>query len=46
MKRWRRVGGQEDFGMDNAALVGIVVDLAVPFVGELLAAPVGSCGDG
>ena len=45
-KLWRGVGGQHDFRMDNAALVGVVVGQAVPLICQFSAAAVGSCGNG
>ena len=42
----RGVGGQHDFCMDNAALVGVVVGQAVPLICQFSAAAVGSCGNG
>ena len=44
-KLWRGVGGQHDFRMDNAALPGIIVGQAVPFIRQLGSATVGGCGN-
>ena len=40
------MGRQEDFGMDNAALAGVVMGQPVPLVCDFLAASVGCCGNG
>ena len=39
------MGRQEDFGMDNAALAGVVMGQPVPLVCDFLAASVGGCCD-
>ena len=41
LKLRRRMGGQQDFGMDNAALPGVVMGHAVPFIYQLCAASIG-----
>ena len=41
----RGVGGQHDFRMDNAALPGVIMGLAVPFIRQLGSASVGGCGN-
>ena len=41
----RSVGGQHDFRMDNAALPGVIVGQAVPFIRQLGSASVGGCGN-
>ena len=42
----RRVGGQHDLRMNNAAFPGVVVGHAVPFICQLGSAAVSSCGNG
>ena len=42
----RGVGGQHDFRMDNAALVGVVMGQAVPLICQLGSAAIGGCGNG
>ena len=41
----RRVGRQHDLRMDNAALPGVIVGQAVPFIRQLCPAAVGGCGN-
>ena len=41
----RGVGGQHDLRMDNAALAGVIVGKAVPFIRQLCSAAVGGCGN-
>ena len=40
------MGRQHDFGMDDAALAGVVMGHSVPLICEFLAASVGGCGNG
>ena len=40
------MGRQEDFGMDNAALAGVVMGQPVPLVCDFLTASVSCCGNG
>ena len=44
-KLWRGVGGQHDLRMDNAALPGVIMGQAVPFICQLGSAAVGGCGN-
>ena len=44
-KLWRGVGGQHDFRMDNAALPGVIMGQAVPFIRQFGSASVGGCGN-
>ena len=44
-KLWRGVGGQHDFRMDDAALPGVIMGQAVPFICQFGSASVGSCGN-
>src|SRR5699024_2070639 len=44
-KLWRGVGGQHDFRMDNAALPGVIMGQAVPFICQFGSASVGGCGN-
>ena len=39
------VGGQHDFRMDNAALPGVIMGQAVPFIRQFGSASVGGCGN-
>ena len=39
------MGGQHDFRMDNAALPGVIMGQAVPFIRQLGSASVGGCGN-
>ena len=41
-----RVGGQHDLRMDNAALPGVIMGQAVPFIRQFGSASVGGCGNG
>ena len=41
----RGVGGQHDFRMDNAALPGVIMGQAVPFIRQFGSASVGGCGN-
>ena len=41
----RGVGGQHDLRMDNAALPGVIMGQAVPFIRQLCSAAVGGCGN-
>ena len=41
----RGVGGQHDFRMDNAALPGVIMGQAVPFIRQFGSAAVGGCGN-
>ena len=45
-KLWRGVGRQHDLRMDNAALPGVIMGQAVPFICQLGSAAVSSCGNG
>ena len=38
-------GGQHDFRMDNAALPGVIVGQAVPFIRQFGSTSVGGCGN-
>ena len=44
-KLWRGVGGQHDLRMDNAALPGVIMGQAVPFIRQFGSASVGGCGN-
>ena len=44
-KLWRGVGRQHDFRMDNAALPGVIMGQAVPFIRQFGSAAVGGCGN-
>ena len=44
-KLWRGVGGQHDFRMDDAALPGVIMGQAVPFICQFGSASVGGCGN-
>ena len=44
-KLWRGVGRQHDFRMDNAALPGVIMGQAVPFIRQFGSASVGGCGN-
>lgn len=41
----RRVGRQHDLRMDNAALPGVIMGQAVPFIRQFGSASVGGCGN-
>ena len=41
----RGVGGQHDLRMDNAALPGVIMGQAVPFIRQFGSASVGGCGN-
>ena len=43
-ERWRGVGWQHDFRMNNAAFAGVVMGQAVPLVHQLFTAPIGGSG--
>ena len=40
------MGRQQNFGVDDTALVGVVMGYSVIFAGEILAAPISGCGNG